>query len=69
MSKLTERMIQAAVLLAILFYGWGLSRDTFVLMIQLERRAVVAEQRVQQLLEAQKPPAPPPTPSPSPPTR
>lgn len=48
MSKLTERLLQIGVLVALLFYGWSLSRDTVLQMVRLSQQVQISAQQLQQ---------------------
>lgn len=58
MTKFTERLLQVAAVAALLWFGWGLARDTVVAQIQAGQRAYQAEQQLQSCRASQ--PAPPP---------
>lgn len=45
MSKLTERLIQITAVAGLLWFGWGLARDTVIAQLTLANRAAIAEQR------------------------
>ena len=47
MSKLTERLIQMAAITIILWFGWGLARDSVINQITANSNTAQALQRLQ----------------------
>ena len=48
MSTRTERLIQLAAVVGLLWFGWGLARDTIVAQLTLANRTAIADQRLRQ---------------------
>lgn len=57
MKPFTERLLQVALIVAVLYFGWGLAKDTLIAIINAERRAAIAEQQLMELRRPQAPPA------------
>ena len=53
MSKTTERLLQIAAVVMIIWFGWSLARDTVIEIIKATQRANAAEQKLQSLIEKQ----------------
>ena len=47
----TERLLQVAAVVMILWFGWSLAKETIVAQIQANNRAVVAERQLQACME------------------
>ena len=47
MNRLTEKLIQIAAVVMIVWYGWSLARETVIEIIKATQRANAAEQRLQ----------------------
>ena len=54
MSKLTERLMQAAAILVFLYIGWNLSVNTVVALVQRNMRVQVLTQKLNQCQVALK---------------
>lgn len=48
MSQLTERLLQVASLVALLWFGYGLVERSVITILQQSTRAQAAEQKLQQ---------------------
>jgi uncharacterized membrane protein len=46
MTKFTERLLQIAAIIALLWFGWNLARDTVVAQILANNRAAQCEQEL-----------------------
>ena len=51
MSKFTERLVQIAAIIIFAWFGWQLTTNTIIAIIQANNRAVQAEQHVSTLTQ------------------
>lgn len=58
MSKATERLLQVAAVVALLWFGWGLARDLVIAQIIANNKINVLEQQLVQAKQAASRPAP-----------
>ena len=47
MSKVTERLVQVAAIVVILWFGWNLAKESIIGQIQANNNAASALQRLQ----------------------
>jgi threonine/homoserine/homoserine lactone efflux protein len=48
MSKTTERLLQTAAAIFIIYFAWQIAQQTIVTIVQQNQRATIAEQKLAQ---------------------